>query len=132
MSAIYTNNNIKDILTIFPRFPNIFRRFPKIFENSPNTARSSYEHLRSFSEHFRRCAKIFEDYRRLPNISDQSSKMIRSCRYEFRFVLQLNLINLIASATSLLSSHVKMSNLSSHVKISFHSKRNPCNSLKFM
>ena len=92
----------------FPRFPNIFQGFPKIFENSPNTALSSYEHFRSFSENFRRCPKIFKDYQRLPNISEQSSKMLGSSRNEFRSVLQLNLINLIAHTMSLLSSHVKI------------------------
>ena len=46
---------------------------------------------------------------------------------------QLNLVNLIVDMTSLISSHVKISNLSSHVKIScFQSKRNHCNSLKLI
>ena len=117
----------------FSNFPKISEHFPKIFENSPNSVRSSYEHFRSFSENFRRCPKITEDCRRLPNVSEQSSKMFRSRRNEFRFVRQLNLVNVIAHTTSLLSSHVKISNLSSHVKIScFHSKRNPCDSLKFI
>ena len=49
----------------FSNFLKISEDFPKIFENSPNTVRSSYEHFRSFSENFQR----------LPNISDQTSKM---------------------------------------------------------
>ena len=52
-----------------------------------------------------------EDCRRLPNVSEQSSKMFRSHRNEFRFVRQLNLVNVIAHTTLLLSSHVKISNL---------------------
>ena len=54
-------------------------------------------------------------------------------RNKFKFVQLLNLVNLVAHMMSLISSHVKISNLSSHVRIScFHSKRNPCNSLKFI
>ena len=102
-------------------------------ENSPNTVRSSYEHFRSFSHNVRRCPKISEDCQRLPNISEQTSKMFRSYRNEFWFIPPLNFVNLIAYTASLLSAHVKISNLSSHGKIScFHSKRNPCNSLKFI
>ena len=58
--------------------------------------------------------------------------MFRSYKNKFRFVQQLNLVNLIAHVASLISSQVKISNnLSSHVKICFHSKRNRCNSLTF-
>ena len=114
------------IWAIFRRFPNIFRRFPKIFK----ILRTVSEVHTNISDHF---PKISEDCRRLPNVSEQSSKMFRSHRNEFRFVRQLNLVNVIAHTTSLLSSRVKISNLSSDVKIScFHSKRNPCNSLKFI
>ena len=120
----------------FSNFPKISEHFPRIsadFSKFSNSVRSSYEHFRSFSENFRRCPKISEDCRRLPNVSELSSKMFRSHRNEFRFVRQLNLVNVIAHTTSLLSPHVKISNLSSHVKIScFHSKRYPCNSLKFI
>ena len=37
----------------------------------------------NISDHF---PKNSEDYRRLPNVSEQSSKMFRSHRNEFRFV----------------------------------------------
>ena len=63
---------------------------------------------------FRKFPKMSEDYRRLPYISKQSSKMFRSYRNKFRFVRQLNLVNLIVNMTSLISSHVRISNLSSH------------------
>ena len=68
--------------------------------------------------------KISEDYQRLANISEQSSKIFRSYRNKFRFVQQLSFVNLIAHMTSLMSSHVKIS--------CFQSKRNPSNSLKLL
>ena len=107
----------------FSNFPKISEDFPKIFENSPNTVLSSYEHLRSFSENFRR----------LPKISEQASKMFRSYRNQNlgSFNHASNFVNLVAHTTSLLSSHVNISNLSSYVKIScFYSKRNPCNIIR--
>ena len=79
------------------RFPNIFQRVPKIFENSPKTIRSSYEHF--WSLYF---PKMSEDYRKLPNISEQSLKMFQSYRNKFRFVQQLSLVNLIARMMSLI------------------------------
>ena len=70
----------------FSNFPKISEHFPKIskiFQNSPNSVRSSYEHFRSFSENVRSGPKISEDCRRLPNVSEQSSKMFRSHRNEY-------------------------------------------------
>ena len=106
--------------------------FPKFSEHFSKFSEQCPKFIRTFPIIFRKLAKISEDFRRLPNVSELSPKMFRSRRNEFRFVPQLNLVNVIAHTTSLLSSHVKISNLSSHVKIScFHSKRYPCNSLKF-
>ena len=57
--------------------------------------------------------------------------MFLSYRDKIKFVQQLNVVNLIAHMASLISPHVKTSNLSSRVQIScFYSKKNPCNSLK--
>ena len=117
----------------FSNFPKISEHFPKISEDFLKVSELCPKFIRTFPIIFRKFPKMSEDCRRLPNVSEQSSKMFRSHRNEFRFVRQLNLVNVIAHTTSLLSSHVKISNLSSHVKIScFHSKRNPCNSLKFI
>ena len=66
-SVYYINNNIKEILAISRRFPNILPRCPKVFENTPKTVRSSYEHFQSFSENFRSCAKNLEDVRISPS-----------------------------------------------------------------
>ena len=97
----------------FRTFSEDFRRFSKIFENSPKAVRNSYEHFRSFFENLGRCTKISEDNRSLPNISELSLMMFQSYRNKFRFVQQLNLVNLLAHVTSLISSHI-----SSHEKIS--------------
>ena len=71
----------------------------------------------------RRVSKIAEYFRVI-------FKDVSIIRNEFRHAEQLNLANLIEHMTSLIFSHVNISNLSSHVKIScFHSKRNSCNSL---
>ena len=68
--------------------------------------------------------------------SKQSSKMFQPYRNKFnRFIQLLNAVNLIAHMESLISSHVKISNLnlSSCVKIScFNSKINPSNSHMFI
>ena len=116
----------------FSNFPRISEHFPKVSEDFSKFSERCPKFIRTFSITIQKFPKISEDCRRLPNVSEQSSKMFRSHRNEFRFVRQLNLVNVIAHTTSLLSSHVKISNLSSHVKICFHSKRNPCNSLKFI
>ena len=114
----------------FSNFPNISEHFPKISEDFSKLSEQCPKFIRTLPIIFRKFPKMSEDFRRLPKVSEQSSKMFRSHRNEFRFFRQLNLI---AHATSLLSSHVKISNLCSHLKIScFHSKRNPCNSLKFI
>ena len=114
----------------FPKISEDFRRVLKIFEDRP-------KFIRTFPIIFRKIPKMSEDVRRLPKAAEYfranfEEHQFRSYRNEFRFVQPLNFVNLIAHTTSLLSSHVKISNLPSHVKIScFHSKRNPCNSLKF-
>ena len=58
-SFYYINNNIKKILAISLRFPNIFRRFLKII-------RLSRVHT-NISHHFQ---KISEDVRRLPKVAE--------------------------------------------------------------
>ena len=115
------------------QYQGYFSNFPKISEDFSKFSEQCPKFIQTFPIIFRKFLKMSEDFRRLPNVSELSSKMFRSHRNEFRFVRQLNLVNVIAHATSLLSSHVKISNLSSRVKIScFHSKRYPCNSLKFI
>ena len=107
----------------FSNFPKISEHFPKISEDFSKFSEQCPKFIRTFPIIFRKFPKMSEDFRRLPNVSELSSKMFRSHRNEFWFVRQLNLVNVIAHTTSLLSSHVKISNLSSHVKIScFHSK----------
>ena len=58
----------------------------------------------NISDHF---PKLFE----ISNIAGHTSKMFRSYRNEFRFVQPFHFVNLIVHTTSLLSSHVKVSNL---------------------
>ena len=117
----------------FSNFPKISEHFLKISEEFSKFSEQCPKFIRTFPIIFRKFPKMSEDCRRLPNVSELSSKMFRSHRNELRLVRQLNLVNVIAHTTSLLSSHVKISNLSSHVKIScFHSKRYPCNVLKFI
>ena len=70
-------------------------------------------------------------YQRFPSISKKSSKMFPSYRKKFRFVQQLNVVNLIALMMSLISLCVKISNLSLHVKMTCF-QRNPCNSLVYI
>ena len=71
------------ILSIFRRFSKILQRLSQVHKN--------------ISDIFRKFRKMSEDYRRLPNIFKQSSKMFRSCRNKFKFVQQLNLVNLIST-----------------------------------
>ena len=102
-------------------FPEVFRTFPEDFRKISEDCPKS---IRAFLIIFRKFPKMSEDFRRLQNISEQSSTTFRSYRNKFRFVQQLNLVNLVAHMTSLISSHAKIS--------CFQSKRNPCNSLKFI
>ena len=97
----------------FSNFPNISEHFPKISEDFPKFSEQCQKFIRTFPIIFRKFPKMSEDFRRLPKVaecSEQSSKMFRSHRNELRFVRQLNLVNVIAHTTSLLSSHVKISN----------------------
>ena len=90
----------------FSNFPKISEHFPKISEDFSKFSERCPKFIRTFPIIFRKFPKMSEDCRRLPNVSEQSSKMFRSHRNEFRFVPQLNLVNVIAHTTSLLSSHV--------------------------
>ena len=64
---------------------------PKISENLWKFSEDCWKFIRTFhSDHF---PKISEDYRKLPNISEQSSNMFRSYRNKVRIVQQLNLVN---------------------------------------
>ena len=83
--------NVMDILSISRKFPNVFGRFL-------SELRSSYGAFLTISEDFRRFRK---NYRGWLDISEQSLKMFRSDRNKFRFVQQLNLVNLITHMTSL-------------------------------
>ena len=65
---------MKEFLAISRRFPSIsesFRAFSKILR------RLSEVHT-NISDHFSKNPKMSEDYQRLPNISEQSSKKFRS------------------------------------------------------
>ena len=90
--------------------------------------------IRTFLIIFQNCLKITKGCRIFPSNVWRCFGHIY--RYKFWFVQQLNLVNMIHvwHMTSLIiSAHVKISNLSSHLKIfCFHSKRNPCNPLKFI
>ena len=78
-----------------------FSNFPKISEDFSKFSERCPKFRRTFPIIFRKFKKMSEDYRRLPNVSEQSSKKFRSHRNEFRFVRQLNLVNVIAHTTSL-------------------------------
>ena len=95
----------------FRTFSEDFGRFLKILRKLPDVHTN-------ISDHFPKIAGDSEDFRRLPNISEQCSRMFRSYRNKCRFVQRLNLVNVITAMTSLISC--------------FHSKRDPCNSLKFI
>ena len=68
----HVNNKIKESLAISRRFPNILRRCPKMFlkfsEDCP-------KFTRTLPIIFPKFPKMSEDYRRLPNISEQFLKM---------------------------------------------------------
>ena len=87
-------------------FSKDFRRFLKCSEDCP-------KFIQTFPIILQKFPKVFEDYQRLPSISEQSSKMFRLHRNKVRFVQLLNLENLIAQMTSIsnLSTHVKISNM---------------------
>ena len=70
----------------FSNFPKISEDFPKISDHFCKFSEQCPKFIRTFLIIFRKLPKMSEGYRRLPNISEQSSKMFRSQRNEFRFV----------------------------------------------
>ena len=89
-------------LLVFNSISHSFARVLKISEHSPKISEDSRKFSEDYvniSDHF---PKMSIDCRRLPNISEQSSKMFRSYRNKFRFVQQLNLVYLIARMMSLI------------------------------
>ena len=86
----YTQNPVTT--KTFHIIKKIIGHFPKISEDFRKFSEDCLKFIQSFPIIFRKFPKISEDCRRLPNISEQSTKMFRSYRNKFRLVKQVNVV----------------------------------------